>query len=193
MTWTPIPPIEIFLTFPPPSDHPTLRGPEQYIVTAIFGSIAAVAVIFRLYTRLFTRRYFGIDDWLILVAFVRHELCDIRTILFTYALQICAIGVDVCTTIGKAKFNWDRHLWEWDLSLSRGKSLIYTSDESLTEITSRLAKSTLHCAHTMGNSDHLCTSLHLMLVLQIARATGRSSQSLLGTSHHDWSYYSILA
>ena len=71
MGWTPNPPVEVLLSWPPPSENPVLRGPEQYIVTGIFGSIALVALSMRLYTRAFVRRYFGIDDWLLLVAMVR--------------------------------------------------------------------------------------------------------------------------
>jgi hypothetical protein len=71
MGWRPEPPLEVLLTWPPKSDNPDIRGPEQYIVTGIFGSVAVVALSIRLYTRAFTRRYFGIDDWLLLVAAVR--------------------------------------------------------------------------------------------------------------------------
>jgi hypothetical protein len=81
MTWTPQPPIEVILAWPPKSAHPEIIGPAQYIVTGIFGSIAAVAVLFRLYTRAFTRRYFGIDDYLIIVAFV--SCCSLMYIHLT--------------------------------------------------------------------------------------------------------------
>lgn len=55
---------------PRPSQNPVVRGPEQYIVSGIFGSIAFIALLFRLYTRAFTRQWFGIDDWLMIVAMV---------------------------------------------------------------------------------------------------------------------------
>lgn len=70
MTWTPAPPVDVLLSWPAKSAHPQLRGDEQYIITAIFGFIALISVGFRLYTRLFTRRFFGLDDYLIILASV---------------------------------------------------------------------------------------------------------------------------
>jgi hypothetical protein len=120
MTWTPLPPIEVLLSWPAKSEHAELRGSEQYIVTAIFGSIAAAAVSFRLYTRFFTRNFFGIDDYLILLAAVGLDTTETCSRPPANLYQLAATGVEVCITLGKAKYAWDRHLWDWDLSLTKG-------------------------------------------------------------------------
>ena len=64
-------PTYIILTWPAPNyvDPPT-RGPEFYIVCGIFLGLASIALALRLYARLFVRRWFGLDDALIIVSWV---------------------------------------------------------------------------------------------------------------------------
>jgi hypothetical protein len=62
---------EVVATWPKPNYvNPERRGPELYIVNTIFFTMATIAVLIRLYTRLFVRKWFGLDDWLILFAWV---------------------------------------------------------------------------------------------------------------------------
>jgi hypothetical protein len=53
--------------------NPETRGPELWIVSGIFFFVATVSVWTRLYSRCFIRHWFGLDDWLILVAYVRSQ------------------------------------------------------------------------------------------------------------------------
>jgi hypothetical protein len=64
-------PTSVLRTWPVPNyvDPPT-RGPEFYIVCGIFLGLAMLAMLTRLYARLFIRRWFGLDDALIIVSFV---------------------------------------------------------------------------------------------------------------------------
>ena len=50
--------------------NPETRGPELLIVSSIFLCLATGAVIGRLYARLFIRRWVGLDDMLIVFAWV---------------------------------------------------------------------------------------------------------------------------
>jgi hypothetical protein len=49
---------------------PVTRGPTLYVVTAIFLTIATLSLSARLYSRVWIRRFFGLDDALILFAYV---------------------------------------------------------------------------------------------------------------------------
>jgi hypothetical protein len=64
-------PIDVLLSWPERNAiNPVERGPELWIASSISLSIATLCVGARLYSRIFIRRWFGLDDALILVAFV---------------------------------------------------------------------------------------------------------------------------
>lgn len=65
-------PLDVFLSFPLPNykDPPT-RGPALVIVNAILIALVVIAVLLRLYARLFIKRWFGSDDIFIILALVR--------------------------------------------------------------------------------------------------------------------------
>jgi len=68
--WITVPPSEL-LTWPTPNLlHPERRGPQLIIFTSVFLSAAVFATSVRLYTRIFVRRFFGVDDGLLVVALV---------------------------------------------------------------------------------------------------------------------------
>jgi hypothetical protein len=70
-----IPPWSVLITWPASNyvDPPT-RGPANYIIGAIFLSLSTTAVAFRLYARLYIRRWFGLDDVCICLAWVRQNI-----------------------------------------------------------------------------------------------------------------------
>ena len=64
-------PARIMLAWPVPNYvNPQKKGPEIWIVSSIFVAFATFCVGMRLYTRVFIRRWFGLDDALILLAYV---------------------------------------------------------------------------------------------------------------------------
>lgn len=68
-----IPP-EVLLSWPVPNyDNPKTRGDALLIVNGIFISLATITVILRLYTRVFIKRWFGMDDFFIMLALVCHH------------------------------------------------------------------------------------------------------------------------
>jgi hypothetical protein len=68
------PPLSVLLTWPAPNYvNPHTRGPENYVISIIFFSLATIAVATRLYTRLYIRRWFGLDDLCICLAYVFEE------------------------------------------------------------------------------------------------------------------------
>lgn len=67
-----LPPASVLASWPAPNYvNPVRRGPAGQIVSIILAVAAAVVLAMRMYTRLRVVRSFGLDDVLILVAFVR--------------------------------------------------------------------------------------------------------------------------
>jgi hypothetical protein len=61
----------VVATWPIPNYvDPITRGPELYIINSIWLLIATFAVALRLYSRIWIRNWFGLDDIFVLVALV---------------------------------------------------------------------------------------------------------------------------
>lgn len=64
-------PLSVLFSFPTPNYvDPVTRGPALIIVNAIFLSLCTIALLLRLYTRVFIKRWFGSDDVFIILAYV---------------------------------------------------------------------------------------------------------------------------
>lgn len=67
-----IPPLEVLAQWPTPNyENPETRGPAGDIVGIVFGALALLVVSIRLYTRKYISNGLGLDDALIVLAFVR--------------------------------------------------------------------------------------------------------------------------
>jgi hypothetical protein len=99
-----LPPASVLSTWPPPNYvNPIKRGPVIYIIPAICLGLSTTVVFTRLYARLFIRRWFGLDDLLIILAW------------------LSTIGVTAVVFIGDVHFGWDRHIWDSELAWWAGK------------------------------------------------------------------------
>jgi hypothetical protein len=65
-------PLEVMLHWPVPNwQNPETRSNLQlYFASSIFLALSIGCVLVRLYSRIFVRRYFGLDDVFIVLAFV---------------------------------------------------------------------------------------------------------------------------
>ena len=64
--------LEDLLKFPPPNYvNPETRGNGLTVLNAIFLGLATIFVVLRIWSRLFVRKWFGLDDVLIILGFVR--------------------------------------------------------------------------------------------------------------------------
>jgi hypothetical protein len=64
--------ITVYESWPQPNYvNPVTRGPTLYIINSLFFFLATAAVFIRMYTRIFVRKWFGIDDATILAGWVR--------------------------------------------------------------------------------------------------------------------------
>ncbi|MBE7182582.1 MAG: hypothetical protein INR71_15485 [Terriglobus roseus] len=117
-------PLSVLLSFPPPNyEDPETHGDGLVIVNSIFIALVTICVALRLYTRLFIKRWFGIDDWFIILAWI-----------FTMATDILVI-------VANQNYYWDRHIWDIPLSDSAGNlkvalasTILFTCAASSTRI-----------------------------------------------------------
>jgi hypothetical protein len=67
-------PIAIMLKWPKPNwqNATTRSNVELYFASSFFLIVSVACVLMRLYSRIFVRRYFGLDDVFIVLAFVRY-------------------------------------------------------------------------------------------------------------------------
>lgn len=76
-----IPPLDVLAAWPAPNYvNPETHGPANIIVFGILMGISAIFLTIRIYTRIAISRGFGIDDVLIILAFVR-RLLAVQTLM----------------------------------------------------------------------------------------------------------------
>ncbi|EON62658.1 hypothetical protein W97_01882 [Coniosporium apollinis CBS 100218] len=87
--------IDVLLSFPLPNyDNPQTRGPALVIVNSTFISFVVIAVALRVYTRLYIKRWFGSDDYLICAALVS------------------TVTLTIIVMLANTRYYWDRHVWD---------------------------------------------------------------------------------
>jgi hypothetical protein len=119
-----IPP-EVVASWPKPNYvNPETRGSALYVINGIFFSLAMLALSVRLYMRIFVRKWIGLDDVFIFLAFVCIPLCGKRVhnlipssqlimVPFTEpTLQLLTIGMTALLFEGTSRYGWDRHIWD---------------------------------------------------------------------------------
>lgn len=130
-----IPPLSVWEKWPPSNYvDPQLHGPALLCINLIFITLVTVAVIGRFYSRIVVRRWFGLDDSMCILAYVRPRLPNPTTrsisasafetckresfVLFsnTYGIQIFTIGMTTVVILANEDYGWDRH--EWDIPIT---------------------------------------------------------------------------
>ncbi|KAK5704703.1 hypothetical protein LTR17_021659 [Elasticomyces elasticus] len=90
-----LPPLPVILTWPTPNTvNPITHGPALLIVNIIFISLVTTAVVGRLYSRIVVKQWFGMDDSLILLAF------------------LWTVGMTVVVVLANESYGWNRHIWD---------------------------------------------------------------------------------
>ncbi|KAB5570724.1 integral membrane protein [Coniochaeta sp. 2T2.1] len=90
-----IPASSVLASWPTPNYiDPVTHGPANIIVIVLLLSLAVIFLCIRFYTRLLITRGSGVDDILILLAFIP-------------AAAFAILGI-----IATARLNWDRHSWD---------------------------------------------------------------------------------
>ena len=74
-----LPPASVLFSFPAPNYvNPQSQGPALIIVNSIFIGLATVVFILRIVTRLFVRKWIGLDDFFIAMAWVCTNPASLR-------------------------------------------------------------------------------------------------------------------
>jgi hypothetical protein len=89
---------------------PVTHGPGNIIVIALLLALVTIFLCIRFYTRLVITRGFGVDDVLVLLAFVRRGHPSI--VRFLTWRQIPAAAFAALGLLATTKLNWDRHAWD---------------------------------------------------------------------------------
>ncbi|KAK9782160.1 hypothetical protein SCARD494_13832 [Seiridium cardinale] len=118
-----IPPASILATWPIPNyDRPVTRGPGGKIVGVALTTFTTLVLAIRVYTRLRIVRSFGLDDILIITAFIP-----------SLAFTVCGIYAEV-------SLGWDRHLWDVPYSLLQSSAQLSLLTFCLFDLSSNLVK-----------------------------------------------------
>lgn len=117
-------PLSVIASFPTPNYiDPVTRGAGLVVVNVIFLVLITVCVALRLYTRIAIKRWFGIDDWFIILAYI-----------FT-------VGTDITVILANERYYWNRHIWDIPLNHASGvlkivlsATILFTAASSCTRI-----------------------------------------------------------
>lgn len=108
-----IPPPDVVSSWPAPNyTDPETRGNALLICNVIFQTLATIAVAGRLYSR-FVKKWFGIDDAMIILAYVSSTQNQQRLEIFADSRKMFDVGLTAVIMLAKEQYGWDRH--EWDL------------------------------------------------------------------------------
>lgn len=97
-----LPPLSVIATWPTPNyTTPPNRGPANVLLNGIFLPLVSLVISVRLYTRLSLSHSFGLDDALIILAFIP------------------AATFGILCIVADNHFGWNRHIWDVVLNESR--------------------------------------------------------------------------
>jgi len=106
-----IPP-EVLLSWPIPNyTNPVTRGNALVVVNAIFITLVVLVVALRLYTRIWIKRWFGADDYFILLALVGRDAVS-PLLSHAYCLKFFTIGLTAVVLLANQDYGWDRHVYD---------------------------------------------------------------------------------
>ncbi|KAH7058690.1 hypothetical protein B0J12DRAFT_737323 [Macrophomina phaseolina] len=150
-------PLSVLFSFPTPNYvDPVTRGPALIIVNAIFLSLCTIALLLRLYTRVFIKRWFGSDDVFIILAYIS-----------TVALTINVI-------IANVHFYWNRHVWDIPITSLPGALKVAFSAKLIFVFAATFTRQSLLCFYYRLIADSgmkwFKWALHATVVLNAAAA-----------------------
>ncbi|KAI1844564.1 hypothetical protein JX265_001549 [Neoarthrinium moseri] len=90
-----IPPLSVLATWPRPNyNHPETRGPAGKVLAVALTTLVTLILAIRIYTRRAISKSFGLDDILIVAAYIP------------------ALTFAICGIFAEVSFGWDRHIWD---------------------------------------------------------------------------------
>lgn len=112
---------EIIASWPSPDlVNPPNRGPALLIIVSALIFFSLLSLALRIYSRVFFRRNFGLDDLLILPAAVsppQPTRPHSRDQTLTCAMQVLFLCVGAITVVGNTQYGWGMHAWDVPIEL----------------------------------------------------------------------------
>lgn len=115
-------PLSALQNWPTPNYvNPERRGPAATIIVSVLLALVTLILVVRIYTRVRISRGFGLDDVLIIFAYVWFPLAD--TILLSEprltSIQIPTAAFAVLSFVAMWKFGWGTHVWDVPIELTK--------------------------------------------------------------------------
>lgn len=115
-------PLSALQNWPTPNYvNPERRGPAATIIVSVLLALVTLILVVRIYTRVRISRGFGLDDVLIIFAYVWFPLAD--TILLSEpqltSKQIPTAAFAVLSFVAMWKFGWGTHVWDVPIELTK--------------------------------------------------------------------------
>lgn len=100
-------PLSVYADWPNPNySNPVTRGDALLIVNIVFIILVTLSVIVRLYSRVMVKCQSGMDDVMIILAY------------------ICTVGLTIAVLLANRKYGWDRHIWDLPPSMIQQTSIV---------------------------------------------------------------------
>ncbi|KAH5690820.1 hypothetical protein HBI23_013520 [Parastagonospora nodorum] len=123
-----LPPVDVLLSWPTPNyENPKTRGPALAIVNYTLAAVTIITVALRLYTRVFIKRWFGLDDVFIILA-----------LIFT-------LGLTAVVLLANQKYGWDRHVYDIPFNIIEPASKIAMIAKIVFTCAATFTRLSLHC------------------------------------------------
>lgn len=116
-------PLSALQNWPTPNyANPERRGPAATIIVSVLLGLVTLILIVRIYTRVRISRGFGLDDVLIIFAYVRVFLGRHYPLCLSHGLtskQIPTAAFAVLSFVAMWKFGWGTHVWDVPIALTK--------------------------------------------------------------------------
>lgn len=113
-------PLSALQNWPAPNYvNPERRGPAATIVVSVLLGLVTLILIVRIYTRVRISRGFGLDDVLIIFAYVWCSWSPLFSKPQLTRKQIPTAAFAVLAFIAMWKFGWGTHVWDVPIELTK--------------------------------------------------------------------------
>ena len=100
-------PLSVYLHWPAPNyEDPTTRGDALLTINIVFIILVTLSIGIRLYSRMLVKHQSGIDDVMIVLAYI-----------FT-------IGMTAVVLLANRNYGWNRHMWDVELDMIERANII---------------------------------------------------------------------
>lgn len=148
-------PLSQYAEWPNPNyENPVTRGDALLIINIIFIILVTLSVVIRLYSRMMVKCQSGMDDVMIVLAY------------------ICTVGLTATVLLANRKFGWDRHIWDLSTDIIQNTSIVAFVAKLLFALASGFTRLSLIFLYYRlirdTNARWYAYALHLNMALNIA-------------------------